>query len=138
VSQYATTADFGVMAGVTTDQKTTFLVRASAAVDSAISSRYGAPLTTYGGDITTAVVHIARYFALLERGAIPPNSNDERLYIEAQIWLDKVATGKRSLVGAVDSTPSAVEGGAVYGTTTVIGSASVDARGWELPDGRVL
>jgi phage gp36-like protein len=139
MSLYAELSDFGVMAGLTDAQKTKFLTRASSVVDSASTARYLPPFTTWGEDMTTVVVHLARWYALAERGAIPPNSNDERLYIEAQVHLDKIATGKRSWIGAVDTSPTTYEGGAVTGaTTTTVGSASVDARGWELPDGRVL
>ena len=94
------------------------------ATDSALAMQGPTPLATWPSNIREGCANCAATFIIAEDKR-KPRQKDERIkqLCEAyDAWLEKVATGKRGLPGAVDPTPEVDDGGAY--------AVSDAKRGW--------
>src|SRR5688500_7132985 len=119
--QYATEAelfDLGVpsdaFASLPSAVLVSALVWASSVANSYLKKRYELPLLSYGEDLRSAVVDIAKW-RLIKRRGFNPNSGQDAViadaYKDAIAWLGLIARGDCELDGVVDSTESVDEAG---------------------------
>lgn len=120
MSQYATLDDLtalglpaAALSGVDASTRTAALVAASATADSYLGKRFALPLSSWGADLTRAVVAIAAWDLLTRRGFNPASGADAAIgtrNIDAINWLRDVARGLVEPVNLLDSTPPTPEG----------------------------
>ena len=102
------------MASLADEVKTEHLLAASGVALSYIAKRHALPLVSWGHDLIEAVVAIAAWTLLCQRGFNPTNPADMSVrerYLQALAWLRDVAKGLAELVDVVDATPSIQEAG---------------------------
>jgi phage gp36-like protein len=103
--------------------RTASLEAASSLADGYLAVVYALPLSSYGSDLTRAVVSIAVYDLMVRRGYSADGADEEirRRYEDAIRWLEKVAAGLIS-PDIIDDTPDQAEGGSFVVTMA--------KRGW--------
>ncbi len=109
---------------VATSARIHALLRATADIDAALSSRYKLPLASWPEDVRGHCASRAVYYSFKHRGYDPDSVTDQIIVMDGglmlengqptavQAWLLAVAKGKINPVGIVDSTPSKSELGA--------------------------
>lgn len=99
------------MTGISSTDRDTALVRASALADNYLQRRYALPLSSWSDTVRQCVCHIALYWLVSPRGFDPAavGSTPRKLYEDALKTLENiVAYGD---AGITDSTPTVEEGG---------------------------
>lgn len=132
MSQYATIANLATvmtakeLTGISSDNQTTALQRASAKADGYLVTKYRMPITAYGDDLTRCVCDIAAY-DLLSAKALNPQAgpwNVRTRYDDAISWLKDIARGIVTPSGITDSSSTSQPRGNQPRVRTS------DTRGW--------
>ena len=80
---------------ITTQARLAAITAASRLADSYLASRFTLPLTAWQQDLTRAVVNIATYDLMSQRGFSPAPGSDENIrlrYEDSIRWLEKITT----------------------------------------------
>lgn len=130
------------IASMSDDVKNAHLMSASQVALSYCKKRYGTPLVQWGDDLRGAVVAIAGWTLLCQRGFNPANSADltvRERHDQAVNWLRDIAKGLAELVDVIDSTPETEEASPLvaseprqrwmWGMRRCVGSADDDPYG---------
>jgi len=108
----------GALKSLFPDDKQRAIDWAAATMDSYFRSRFDAPLTTHGADVTRVNVKMAVYYLMTQRGYSSDTGSDQIIRLEYEdclAWLKSVSRGEVTPIATVQ--PAAPSGGQPYITS---------------------